>query len=93
MILKRIHRGKNSTSNLRRFFYYLPTELAPLDDLTSMAVDVPRSRPASYKRNDSPHTRAPTSSIVPTEWPAILDIRVQRSFPTSGATPLNTSQN
>ena len=52
MIAKRAHRGNESVSNLRRFFNYLSTELAPVDDLTSMVVDVPRGKPASYKRND-----------------------------------------
>ena len=92
MIAKRIHRGKNSTSNFRRRFNYLATELAPLDDLTSMVVDVPRGKPASYKRNDSPHTRAPTLSRVPTQWPTILDIRAQRFSRTSEAIELGTSQ-
>ncbi len=56
MIAKRAHRGNDSVSNLRRFFNYLPTKLAPVDDLTSMVVNVPRGKPASYKQNDSPHT-------------------------------------
>ena len=92
MIAKRAHRGNDSVSNLRRRFNYLPTEPAPLDDLTSMVVDVPRGKPASYKRNESPHTRAPTPSRVPTEWPTILDIRAQRFSPTSAAVQLSTTQ-
>ena len=67
MIAKRTHRGNGSVSNFRRGFNYLPTELDRLDDLTSMVVDVPRGKTASYKRNDSVHTRASTPSRVPIE--------------------------
>jgi hypothetical protein len=92
MIANRAHRGNDSRSNLRRCFNYLRTELDRFDDLTNMVVDVPRGKLASYKRNDSPHTRAPTSSSVPTEWPTILDIRARRFSPTSQAIELGTSQ-
>ncbi len=92
MIAKRAHCGNDSVSNLRRFFNYLSTELAPVDDLTSVVVDVPRVKPASYKRNDSPYTRAPTLSRVPTQRPTILDVRAQRFSPTSEAIDLGTSQ-
>jgi hypothetical protein len=60
MIAKRAHRGNDSARNLRRRFNYLPTELDPMDGMTNIVIDVPLGKPASYKRNDSPHTRAPT---------------------------------
>ena len=56
MIAKRTELGNDSVSNFRRRFNHLRRELDCLGDLTRMAVDVPRSKPASYKRNDSPHT-------------------------------------
>jgi hypothetical protein len=92
MTAKQTERGSDSASNFRRRFNYLRRELDCLDDLTRTAADVPRSKPASCKRNDSPHTRAPTSSSVPTEWPTILDIRARRFSPTSQAIELGTSQ-
>jgi hypothetical protein len=92
MTAKQTERGSDSASNFRRRFNYLRRELDCLDDLTRTAADVPRSKPASCKRNDSPHTRAPTPSKVPTEWPAILDISAQHFSPTSGAVQIGTSQ-
>ena len=92
MIAKRTERGNDPVSNFRRRFNYLRRKLDCLDDLTHMAVDVPRSKPASYKRNDSLHTRAPTPFKVPTEWPAILDISAQHFSPTSEAVQLGTSR-
>ncbi len=92
MIAKRTELGNDSVSNFRRRFNHLRRELDCLGDLTRMAVDVPRSKPASHIRSDSPHTRAPTPSKVPTEWPAILDISAQHFFPTSGAVQLGTSR-
>ena len=62
MIAKRIHRGKNLVSNFRRRFNYFPGELDRLARLTNMVVDVPGGKLASYKRNESPHTRPSTSS-------------------------------
>jgi hypothetical protein len=82
MIAKRTHRANNSARNLRWCFNYLLTELAMRDGITSMVVDVLQNKLALYKRNDSPHTRAPTPSRVPTEWPTILDIPAQHFSPT-----------
>jgi len=82
MIAKRAQPGNDSEHNRRRRLNYLSTELAPMDDVTNTVVDVPRGKPASYKRNGSPHTRAPTPSRVPTRWPATLDICEQHFSPT-----------
>lgn len=60
MIAKRTERGNASARNPRRRFNYLPTELARLDDLTGMAVDVPRDKRI---RQTNP----------PVRWPVFCD--------------------
>jgi hypothetical protein len=70
MITKRAHPDNDSASNFR-----------PLDDLTDIVVDVLGGKPASYKRNYSPRTRAPNLSRARQNCPQSLTYARSTSLP------------